>query len=108
MLNNQPQSHLSLQEIQNTSPQEKPRRFLQYCREIIAAKNRGELLVEDAAYKIAGAMTIHELEEPLFVQITELAGSLELPYYISGIHADTGWKKLEQLVNEYDQRLHEK
>jgi len=109
MLDNQPeqQSHLSLQKVQDASPQEKPGLFLQYCRETIDAKNKNELSIEDAGYRIAEVMFMHDLEEPFFNEIVALAGSLELPYHVSGIQPSDGWNHLVQLINEYDRRLHE-
>jgi len=88
--------------------QEKPHLFLKYCRAVIEAKNQDSLSIEDAAYDIAGAMSIRELEEPLFDQITELAGSLELPSHISGVQPGEGWNRLVQLIDEYGRRLHKK
>jgi hypothetical protein len=108
MLNNQSENlSVSLeslfQQLYDAKPQEKPRLFLEYCRLVIKAKNLGTLSIEEAAYKIAGAMSIRELEEPLFEQITELAGSLELPYHISGVQPGDGWIRLVRLVDEYEQ-----
>jgi hypothetical protein len=105
MLNNQSEAHLSIQKIQDVSQQEKPGVFLQYCREIIDAKNKNELSIEDAGYRIAEAMFIHDLDEPLFDEIVALAGSLELPFRISGVESSDGWNRLVTLIEDYDRRL---
>jgi hypothetical protein len=75
---------------------------------VIKAKDKDELSVEDAGYKIAEAMFMHDLEEPLINEIVALAGSLELPFHIGGIQSSDGWNDLVRFVDEYDRQLHKK
>lgn len=105
MLNNQSELYLSVRKIKDASLQEKPGVFLWYCRKVVDAKNEGKLSIEDAGYRIAETMFIHELEDPLFDEIVGLAGSLELPFYISGVQPSNGWSRLVRLIDEYDRRL---
>ncbi len=90
-----------LQGILDAPKADKPRLFFEYCRKVIKDKNRGEITLEDAGYQIAGAMFIHELDEPLFEEITLLAGRLELPSHVLGTDPTTEWKQLVALVEEY-------
>lgn len=84
------------------APEEiKPRLFFEYCKKIISEKNSGEITLEDAGYLIAEPMFIRELDEPLFEEITLLAGRLELPAHISKSDPAVDWKKLVSLVKEY-------
>ncbi len=80
---------------------DKPRLFSNYCRKVIKDKNRGNITLEEAAYQIAGTMFVGELDNPLFEEITSLAGSLELPGHVTGIDPRVEWKRLVSLVDEY-------
>lgn len=84
---------------------EKPRLFLDYSRKVIKAKNRGEIEIWDAGYQIAETMFIQELDEPLFEEITAVAGRLELPRGVLMVDPDEQWKHLVKLVYEYAERL---
>lgn len=92
-------------QLYDAKNQDKPRLFLEYCHLVIDLKQKGELSIEEAAYQIAGTMSIRGLEGSLFEQVTELAGSLELPYHVSGVQPGDGWSHLVQLIEEYERQL---
>jgi len=95
------QFHDQLVVIVNAPTNKKPRLFAEYCLTIVDTKNNHKLLLRDAAYSIAGAMMIKELDEPLFEELTGLAGELELPAeHIDG-DPEEGWARLVQLIQEY-------
>lgn len=85
--------------------QDKPKLFLNYCRKVIKAKRRGDIPLDDAGYQIAETMFIYELDEPLFDELTGLAGELELPKHILKKDPEDEWKRLIELVDEYEMRL---
>lgn len=53
--------------LKNAPTSKKPALFLEYCQKIIDAKNNGVLPLRDAAYAIAAAMSIKELDDPSLV-----------------------------------------
>lgn len=90
-----------------TAPNEaKPRMFAAYCQKIVTSKNKGEVSLRDAAYAIAGAMMIRELDSPLFEELTELAGELELPEEHVDGNPEDRWVELVALVDEYTKALY--
>ena len=100
-----PPIRAELQPLLDAPKVDKPQLFLDYCRAVIKDKNNGELSLEDAGYQIAGTMFIHELDEPLFDEITTLAGQLELPGHILGLNPTEGWAHLVELIKEYGEHL---
>lgn len=90
--------------LRDAAKADKPRLFVEYCRKAIAAKEAGKMPLRDAAYSIAGAMFMKELDEPLFEELTGLAGELELPAEFVDGDPEQKWHKLVSLVDEYENR----
>lgn len=99
-----PKSHImddDLRRLRDASNGIKPRLFVEYCEKAIAAKESGGMPLRDAAYSIARTMFINELKDPLFEEITSLAGELELPAQFVDGDPERGWSKLRTLVGDY-------
>lgn len=95
-----------LKHLRDADKVDKPRLFAEYCRKAIGAKEAGKMPIRDAAYAIARTMFIKELEEPLFDDLTGLAGELELPVeFVRGGVAQK-WQELISLVDQYE-KAHE-
>ncbi|SRR5258708_4814133 len=88
--------------LRDAAEAEKPRLFVEYCHKAITAKEAGKMPLRDAAYSIANVMFMKELDEPLFEDLTSLAGELELPAEFVNGDPETGWQKLVSLVDEYE------
>ena len=97
-----------LQQLLDAPGEQKPLMFFNYCRKLIVAKNQGDITLESAGHEIADAMYVRELDDPLFAEITSLAGRLELPHHTKAVNADAAWDYLVALVLEYGARYTEK
>ena len=87
--------------LRKVPKEKKPHLFIQYCYKVITTYEEGGMPLRDAAYSIARTMFIKELEDPLFEEITFLAGELELPPEIIDGAPDKKWERLVGLVEEY-------
>ena len=103
-----PASHMMVgdfERLHTAGKTDKPTLFVDYCRKAIGAKEAGTMPLRDAAYSIARTMFVRELDEPLFDELTGLAGELELPPQFVNGDREERWQKLIALVDEYDARF---
>jgi hypothetical protein len=93
--------------LANATKAEKQVLFLAYCQRVIIACKHGTIDIHEAGYSIACCMFLFESlgDDPLFEEITNTAGTLELPRGISTESPAELWTKLQSLVKEYQAQL---
>src|SRR5579859_4748234 len=90
------------QALSEAKSADRPRAFVKYARTVIAAHAKDQLKIQDAAYKICGAIFFDELDDiPELEQAINLACDLELPpAHQSSKDEQADWRKLTQLVSD--------
>lgn len=84
---------------------DKPKAFVKYAQKVIESREAGELSIQDAGYKICGAVFIDELDDvPELEEAVSIGCDLELPpQHRSSDDEQKSWSKLKKLVSDYEQ-----